>query len=101
MAPKDMVDRVTRWMEDTQQKCKTESMLELADATRDEMGVQIIQMRLCKQLNPPESCMPQMENNKSPTNTRCWYAYREKVKHPAPIGAEPIPDAPVDAEMEL
>ena len=33
MAPKDMVDRVTRWMEDTAEM-QTESMLELADATR-------------------------------------------------------------------
>ena len=37
MAAKDMVDRVTGWMEDTAEM-KTESMLELADAIRDEMG---------------------------------------------------------------
>ena len=38
MAAKDMVDRVTSWMEDTAEM-QTESMLELADAIRDEMGV--------------------------------------------------------------
>lgn len=38
MAAKDMVDRVTGWMEDTAEM-KTESMLDLADAIRDEMGV--------------------------------------------------------------
>jgi len=38
MAAKDMVDRVTGWMEDTAEM-QTESMLELADAIRDEMGV--------------------------------------------------------------
>lgn len=38
MAAKDMVDRVTTWMEDTAEM-QTESMLELADAIRDEMGV--------------------------------------------------------------
>ena len=38
MAAKDMVDRVTNWMEDTAEM-QTESMLELADAIRDEMGV--------------------------------------------------------------
>ena len=38
MAAKDMVDRVTNWMEDTA-AMQTESMLELADAIRDEMGV--------------------------------------------------------------
>lgn len=37
MAAKEMVDTVTAWMEDTAQM-QTESMLELADAIRDEMG---------------------------------------------------------------
>ena len=37
MAAKDMVDRVTGWMEDTAEM-QTEAMLELADAIRDEMG---------------------------------------------------------------
>ena len=37
MAAKDMVDRVTGWMEGTAEM-QTESMLELADAIRDEMG---------------------------------------------------------------
>ena len=37
MASKDMVDRVTGWMEDTAEM-QTESMLDLADAIRDEMG---------------------------------------------------------------
>jgi hypothetical protein len=37
MAAKNMVDRVTGWMEDTAEM-QTESMLELSDAIRDEMG---------------------------------------------------------------
>jgi len=37
MAAKDMVDRLTGWMEDTAEM-QTESMLELSDAIRDEMG---------------------------------------------------------------
>jgi len=37
MAAKDMVDRVTGWMEDTAEM-ETESMLALADSIRDEMG---------------------------------------------------------------
>lgn len=37
MAAKDMVNRVTSWMEDTAEM-QTESMLELADAIRDEQG---------------------------------------------------------------
>lgn len=39
MAAKEMVDRITGWMEDTAEM-QTESMLELADAIRDEMGTQ-------------------------------------------------------------
>jgi hypothetical protein len=39
MAAKDMVDRVTAWMEDTAEM-QTETMLELADAIRDEMGLE-------------------------------------------------------------
>ena len=39
MASKDMVDRVTGWMEDTAEM-QTESMVELADAIRDELGLQ-------------------------------------------------------------
>ncbi len=38
MVAKDMVDRVTGWMEDTAEM-QTESMLELGDAIRDEKGV--------------------------------------------------------------
>ena len=37
MASKDMVDRLNGWMEDTAEM-QSESMLELADAIRDEMG---------------------------------------------------------------
>ena len=37
MAAKDMVNRITGWMEDTAEM-QTESMLELADAIRDELG---------------------------------------------------------------
>ena len=37
MAAKDMVDKITGWMEDTA-SMQTESMLELSDAIRDEVG---------------------------------------------------------------
>lgn len=37
MAAKDMVDRITGWLEDTAEM-QTESMLELSDSIRDEMG---------------------------------------------------------------
>lgn len=37
MAAKDMVDKITGWMEDTA-SMQTESMLELSDAIRDEIG---------------------------------------------------------------
>ena len=38
MAAKDMVDRITGWMEDTAEM-QTESMLELGDKIRDELGI--------------------------------------------------------------
>lgn len=43
MAAKDMVERITGWMEDTAEM-QTESMLELADAVRDEMGQEASEM---------------------------------------------------------
>ena len=39
VAAKDMVNKITSWMEDTAQM-QTESMLELSDAIRDELGVE-------------------------------------------------------------
>lgn len=42
MAAKDMVNKVTSWMEDTSEM-QAESMLELADSIRDEMGQEISQ----------------------------------------------------------
>lgn len=40
MAAKDMVDRLTGWMEDTAEM-QTETMLDLSDAIRDEMGSEV------------------------------------------------------------
>lgn len=40
MAAQDMVDKITSWMEDTAEM-QAQSMLELADAIRDEMGSEI------------------------------------------------------------
>lgn len=40
VAAKDMVDRITSWMEDTAEM-QTQSMLELADAIRDEQGSEL------------------------------------------------------------
>jgi len=42
MAAKDMVDRITGWLEDTAEM-QTESMLELGDSIRDEMGSDVSQ----------------------------------------------------------
>ena len=39
MAAKDMVDKVTGWMEDTA-SMQTETILELGDAIRDEEGAE-------------------------------------------------------------
>ena len=53
MAAKDMVDRVTGWMEDTAEM-QSNPMLELADAIPDEMGAEASETFIA-QLNRSES----------------------------------------------
>ncbi len=100
MASKDMVDRVTSWMEDTAEM-QTESMLELADAIRDEMGVQ--QSDAFVQTVKPalESMYAAMETTRAALTQGVGMLTGEGEAPEAEIGAEPDPDAPaVDAEME-
>ena len=100
MASKDMVDRVTSWMEDTAEM-QTESMLELADAIRDEMGVQ--QSDAFVQTVKPalESMYAAMETTRAALTQGVGMLTGEGEAPEAEIGAEPDPEAPaVDAEME-
>ncbi len=100
MASKDMVDRVTSWMEDTAEM-QTESMLELADAIRDEMGVQ--QSDAFVQTVKPalESMYAAMETTRAALTQGVGMLTGEGEAPEAEMGAEPDPEAPaVDDEME-
>ena len=100
MAAKDMVTRVTSWMEDTAEM-QTESMLELADAIRDEMGqaesdsfVGVVKPAL-------ESMYTAMESTREALTQGVGMLTGEGGAPEEEIGAEPATDAPeADAEME-
>ena len=100
MASKDMVDRVTSWMEDTAEM-QTESMLELADAIRDEMGIQ--QSDAFVQTVKPalESMYAAMETTRAALTQGVGMLTGEGETPPEDMGGEPDPEAPaVDDEME-
>jgi len=100
MAAKDMVTRVTSWMEDTAEM-QTESMLELADAIRDEMGqaesdsfVGVVKPAL-------ESMYTAMESTREALTQGVGQLTGEGEAPAEDMGAEPATDAPeADAEME-
>ena len=100
MAAKDMVTRVTSWMEDTAEM-QTESMLELADAIRDEMGqaesdsfVGVVKPAL-------ESMYTAMESTREALTQGVGMLTGEGGAPAEDMGEEPAPDAPADdAEME-
>tara|TARA_B100001057_G_scaffold474758_1_gene540732 strand:- start:4931 stop:6202 length:1272 start_codon:yes stop_codon:yes gene_type:complete len=100
MASKDMVTRVTSWMEDTAEM-QTESMLELADAIRDEMGqsesdafVGVVKPAL-------ESMYTAMESTREALTQGVGMLTGEGGAPAEDMGAEPAADAPADdAEME-
>ena len=96
MAAKDMVNRITGWMEDTAEM-QTESMLELADSIRDEMGseqseafVNIIKPAL-------EALYTALEATREATTAGVGILTGEAAPE-APMGDEEMPA--VDAEME-
>lgn len=64
MAAKDMVDRITAWMEDTAEM-QTETMLELADAIRDEMGSEGSEAFVNAVKPALEALYAEMENTRS------------------------------------
>ena len=100
MASKDMVTRVTSWMEDTAEM-QTESMLELADAIRDEMGqsqsdafVGVVKPAL-------EQMYTAMESTREALTQGVGMLTGEGGAPEEDMGAEPEMDAPADdAEME-
>jgi len=100
MASKDMVDRVTGWMEDTAEM-QTESMLELADAIRDELGLE--QSDAFVQTVKPalEAMYDVMETTRAALTQGVGLLTGEGRTLPDTMGAEPADaEAPADADMD-
>lgn len=96
MAAKDMVDRVTGWMEDTAEM-QTESMLELADAIRDEMGSAQAEQFTSTVKPALEAMYAAMESTRQ-TLTQGVGMLTGEAEPVEPMGAEPEMEPTVDAE---
>lgn len=89
MAAKDMVDRLTGWMEDTAEM-QTETMLELADAIRDEHGQQQSQQFVDAVKPALEQLYQSMETTRIALTTGVQLLAGEEL--PAqPMGADSAP----------
>ena len=97
MASKDMVDRVTGWMEDTAEM-QSESMLELADAIRDELGADTSQQFQDTVKPGLESLYAAMEQTRQGLIAGVGLLTGEGGPV-ATMGAAEGPPAPMDAEM--
>lgn len=104
MAAKDMVDRVTGWMEDTAEM-QTESMLELADSIRDEMGSEQSEAFVASVKPSLEALYTAMEATREALNSGVGILTGQEA--PAePMGgeeemAEPEMEPTVDAEADM
>jgi hypothetical protein len=91
MAAKDMVDRVTGWMEDTAEM-QAESMLELGDAIRDEMGSEQSEQFIATVKPGLESLYSALESTRSALTNGVAMLTGEGGEAPAPeMGEEPLP----------
>ena len=99
MAAKDMVDRVTGWMEDTAEM-QSESMLELADAIPDEMGAEASETFIAT-INRSESMYTAMEATRISLTQGVGQLTGEGEPMPD-MGAEedPAMEPTVDADAE-
>ena len=98
MAAKDMVDRLTGWMEDTAEM-QTESMLELADAIRDEMGQQESDGFVNTVKPALEQLYASMETTRVALTSGVGQLTGEGEAPAADMGA-PVDDIPADVEPE-
>ena len=100
MAAKDMVDRLTGWMEDTAEM-QTESMLELADAIRDEMGASQSEA-FTNQVKPAlEQLYASMESTRIALTTGVGMITGEGEAVAPDMGAEaPVDDMDIDVDLE-
>ena len=107
MAAKDMVDRITGWMEDTAEM-QTQSMLELADSIRDEMGSEQSEAFLGSVKPSLEALYTSLEATREALTAGVGVLTGEAAPE-VPMGAdaeaedptmEPTVDAEVDAEVD-
>jgi hypothetical protein len=100
MAAKDMVDRLTGWMEDTAEM-QTESMLELADAIRDEMGAEQSEQFVNSVKPALESLYAAMETTRTSLTQGVGLITGESAPE-VPMGGEEAPlDIPAPGEEDL
>jgi hypothetical protein len=105
MAAKDMVDRVTGWMEDTAEM-QTESMLELADSIRDEMGSEKSEAFTALVKPSLEALYTSLEGTREALTGGVTLLTGEGDM-PTPMGTddemgdEVDPEAPVDADVDV
>ena len=109
MASKDMVDRLTGWMEDTAEM-QTESMLELADAIRDEMGAQQSEAFTMAVKPALEQLYASMETTRIALTTGVGMLTGEGEAPPMDMGTEapvddvamePTDDMDMEADLEV
>ena len=95
MAAKDMVDRITGWMEDTAEM-QTESMLEIGDKIRDELGVDKSEQFIGAVKPALESLFTSLESTRDALTSGVAVLTGEGA--PATMGDEVPGD---DAEMDM
>tara|TARA_B110000503_G_scaffold117004_1_gene176578 strand:+ start:6335 stop:7276 length:942 start_codon:yes stop_codon:yes gene_type:complete len=88
MAAKNMVERLTSWMEDTAEM-QTESMLELADAIRDEMSSEQSEAFVNTIKPALEALYGTMETTRQALTQGVGMLTGEGTPPPADMGAEP------------
>lgn len=100
MAAKDMVDRITSWMEDTAEM-QADSMLQLADAIRDEIGSEASESFVATVKPSLESLYTALESTRG-SLTQGVGQLTGEAEAPAPdMGAEPMPpEGDMEPEME-
>jgi hypothetical protein len=100
MAAKDMVDRVTGWMEDTAEM-QTESMLELADAIRDEMGSEQSESFVNTVKPALEAMYATMETTRETLTSGVGMLTGEAEPMDAMGAEDPAMEPTVDGEMDM
>jgi|TARA_X000000950_G_scaffold93781_1_gene118051 hypothetical protein len=99
MAAKDMVDKITGWMEDTAEM-QAESMLELGDAVRDELGNAESEQYISSVKPTLEALYDQLEITRGVLSNGVAMLTGEQQSTMG-TGEEEAPMEPMDAEADL